>query len=78
MIFSLIPFWLPLVWALAIAIYWHFLWKEPINNWLVCLLVFAINFFFFAWSFIIFLIVAVIKSGVLNKLINKKEDEPKQ
>ena len=76
MIISLLPIWFPLIWAATIAIYWHSLWKEPINNWLICILVFAVNFFFFSWSFIIFLIIAIVKSGVLNKLINKK-DEPK-
>jgi len=77
MIFSFIPYWFPLVWALVIAIYWRYLWKEPINNWLICLLVFAINFFFFAWSFIVFLIVAIAKSGVLISLMNKKDESGK-
>lgn len=78
MIFSLVPFWLPLIWAIAIAIYWNYLWKEPLNHWMICLLVFAINFFFFAWAFIIFLIVAIVKSGILQKLMkNKTENEPK-
>ncbi len=74
---TVISFWLPMIWALAVAIYWRFLWKEPVNHWGICLLVFAVNFFFFAWSCIIFLIVMIFKSGILKKLMNTDEkDEP--
>ena len=75
---TVISFWLPLVWALFCAIYWRYLWKDPVNHWLICVLVFGVNFFFFAWTFIIFLIVMIFKSGILKSLMNKKEDEPKQ
>jgi len=66
---ALIPFWIPLLWALVITTYWRIKMKEPINHWVVCLLVFAINFFWFAFACVFFLAIAVI-----NFLI-KKEDE---
>lgn len=78
MIVSLMPFCLPFIWALAVAIYWRYLWKDPINHWIFCLLVFAINLFFFAYAIIAFLIFFIFKSGILNKLMKNKADEPGQ
>lgn len=75
MIVSLIPFWIPLIWAIAVAIYWRFLWKDPINHYIVCLLVLAINFFFFTYSFIVFLLILIFKSGILNSLMNKNKKD---
>ena len=76
MIISTITFWLPLIWALVAGIYWRFLWKEPFNNWIICLIVGAICFFWFAWTFVAFLIIVAIKKGVFKFLMNsgdKKE-----
>lgn len=71
---SVISFWIPLVWALIITIYWRKSFIEPINHWLVCALVFLVNFFWFAYMAIIFIVIAIFKSGILNK--KTKEDEP--
>ena len=76
MTIAVISFWLPLLWALFAGIYWRFLWKEPINNWLICLFVGAVCFFFFVWTILPFILVWIFKSGVLKKLMNTKEDEP--
>ncbi len=65
---------IPLLWALIITVYWRFKMKEPVNHWLVCLLVFCINFFWFVYVFVIFLVVAIIKSGILHKK-NEASDE---
>lgn len=72
---SLIPFWIPLLWALAIAAYWRLKMKEPINHWVVCALVFAANFFWFAYLCIFFLAVVVIK--FLKKEENKEDGTTK-
>lgn len=66
---SLIPFWIPLLWALAITAYWRFKMKKPINHWAVCVLIFAANLFWFAYLCIFFLAVVVIN------FIKKEKDE---
>jgi hypothetical protein len=75
MVVSTISFWFPLMFAAAIALFWRYTWKAPINHWLICLLVFAINFFWFSYVFIIFLIIAIFKSGILKSLMNNKDDK---
>jgi hypothetical protein len=77
MTITVISFWLPLIWALVAGIYWRFLWKAPINNWIVCLIVGAICFFWFALTFVLYLIVVAIKKGVFKSLTNSSE-EPKE
>lgn len=70
-----IPYILPLLWALLITCYWWFKMKNPLNHWLVCLLVFCINFFWFAWAFVVFLIIAIFNSGILYKKNNEKDNQ---
>ena len=67
---SLIPFWIPLLWALIITVYWRIKMKEPINHWVVCALVFAVNLFWFAYLCVFFLAIAVIH------FLHKKAKEP--
>ncbi len=71
-----LPILIPFIFALCIAIYWRYSWKAPVNNWLVCLLVFCVNFFWFAYAFIIFLILAIYKLGVFNSLKRNDGSEP--
>jgi len=68
---ALIPFWIPLLWALAVTAYWRFKVKEPFNHWALCVLVFAVNIFWFAYLCVIFLAFVAI-----HFLTKKKEDEP--
>lgn len=62
MTISVISFWIPLIWALLITSYWRFKIKAPYNNWWACAFVLAINFFWFAYAIVVFLLVAVINS----------------
>jgi hypothetical protein len=54
-----IPMFVPLIWAFLVTIFWRFKFGDPVNHWLVCLLVFAINFFFFTYAFIAFILIAI-------------------
>lgn len=68
---------IPLVWALIVTFYWRFKMKEPVNHWLVCLLVFCVNFFWFVYVFVIFLMVMIFKTGILHKKEESDEDANK-
>jgi len=68
----LIPMIIPFLWATLITCYWYVKVKKPFNHPLFCVLVFAINFFWFNWAFFAFLVIAIFNSVVVNK---KKEDE---
>lgn len=70
-----ISFLLPLLWALFAGISWRFMWKEPINNWIICLIIGAACFFWFAITFIGYLIALAIRFKVFSSLMNKKDDE---
>jgi hypothetical protein len=76
MVITAISFWLPLLWALFVGISWHFTWKKPINHPIVCLLLAAVCFFFFAWTIIAYIVMWIFKSGILKSLMQNKEDEP--
>jgi hypothetical protein len=54
-----IPMFVPLIWAFLVTIFWRFKFGDPVNHWLVCVLVFAINFFFFTYAFIAFILIAI-------------------
>jgi hypothetical protein len=54
-----IPMFIPLIWAVLVTIFWRFKFGDPVNHWLICLLVFAINFFLFTFAFIVFLLIAI-------------------
>jgi len=76
MVISVMSFWFPLLWTIIVVAYWRMKMREPINHWLVCALIAAVSFFFFAYTIVLFLILVLLNSGVL---FNKKEDgEPKQ
>lgn len=78
MIVSTISFWFPLLFALGVGLYWRFTWKDPINHWLICLLVFGMTFLWFGFAFIAVIIALIIKSGVLKSLMNKKDGTGEQ
>lgn len=67
-----IPTIIPLVWALLVAIFWRFRFGDPVNHWLVCVLVFAINFFFFAYAFIAFVLIAIWTLDIFKSKKDKK------
>lgn len=75
MVISFVSFWLPLLWSLLAVICWRFKMKEPINHWLICLLIGAISFFYFAYTIVLFIILLVLQSGILFKPKDKKEEE---
>lgn len=75
MIVSTISFWLPLLWAIGVGLYWRFMVKEPVNHWLVCLLVGAISFFYFATAVIVVILALILKYKVFSP---DKKDEPTQ
>jgi len=54
-----IPMFVPLIWAFLVTIFWRFKFGDPVNHWLICVLVFAINFFFFTYAFIAFILIAI-------------------
>ena len=54
-----IPMFIPLIWAVLVTIFWRFKFGDPVNHWLICVLVFAINFFFFTYAFIAFILIAI-------------------
>jgi hypothetical protein len=74
---SLIPFWIPLVWAIAAAIYFRFTFKAPVNHWGVCLIVFALNFFFFSYMCIAFLVIFVAKTLIGSQLSDNNKPNSK-
>lgn len=70
---TVISFWIPLMWAIIAGLFWRTKIKEPVNNWLVCALIAAVNFFFFSWMVIIFLVFMIIKL-----FLKTNNDEQKQ
>ena len=54
-----IPMFVPRSWAVLVTIFWRFKFGDPVNHWLICVLVFAINFFFFTYAFIAFILIAI-------------------
>ncbi len=70
---TVISFWIPLMWAIIVGLFWRAKIKEPVNNWWVCGLIAAVNFFFFSWMVIIFLAFMIVKL-----FLKTDKDEPKQ
>lgn len=63
MVVSALPIWLvALIAAVITSIYFFRYRKTFMGHYLVVLLVFAVNFFFFAWGVIVFLIGEIIRS----------------
>lgn len=54
-----IPWYISLMWAILVAIFWRYRFSDPVNNWFICIIVFFINLLFFKVSFLIFLLIAV-------------------
>lgn len=75
MVVTVISFWIPLVWAIIVGLFWRFKIKEPVNDWWVCGLVAAVNFFFFGYVFILALVFMVIKL-FLKPEFNSKKNKP--
>lgn len=62
MVVSGLPIWIVGLIALLITTVYFFRYRKTwMTHWLVVLLVFAANFFFFAWGVIIFLIGEIIR-----------------
>ncbi|MEK6828829.1 MAG: hypothetical protein AABY15_01795 [Nanoarchaeota archaeon] len=62
MVVSGLPIWIvALIATIITAVYFLRYRKTWMSHWLVVLLVFAINFFFFAWGVIVFLIGEIIR-----------------
>lgn len=65
-----LPIFVPLIWAILVTIFWRFKFGDPVNHWLICVLVFAVNFFFFTYAFIAFVLIAIWSMDIFNP--NKK------
>lgn len=63
MIFSNIPYWIPLIWAIAATAFLYFRQRKnsPLRHWLALTLCFVLNFFFFAYGIILFIILEIIR-----------------
>lgn len=73
-----ISFWLPLLWALFVGISWKFMWKEPINHWIVCAIVGALCFFWFGITVIGFLVALAIRFKIFNSLMRSSDKKDKE
>ena len=62
----------PLIWAILVTIFWRYKFGDPVNHWLVCILVFAVNFFFFTYAFIIFILIAIWTMDIFKRNKDKK------
>ncbi len=72
MIVSGIPTFIVLLIAALITIIYYFRYKNTwMSHWLVVALVFSLNFFFFAWGVIVFLVGEIIRSK-MKKTPNKE------
>lgn len=67
-----IPMFVPLIWAILVTIFWRYKFGDPVNHWLVCILVFAVNFFFFTYAFIIFILIAIWTMDIFKRNKDKK------
>ena len=67
-----IPWYVPLIWAVLVTIFWRYKFSDPVNHWLICLLVFAVNYLFFSFAFIAFILIAIFEMYIF---INKKRNE---
>ena len=73
MIVSGLPIWIVLVIATIITLIYYWRHKNTfMGNGLVILLIFAFNFFFFAWGVIIFLIGEIIRQKMKRSNNSKK------
>ena len=71
-----IPWFIPLAWAILVTIFWRYKFSDPVNHWLICILIFGINYLFFSYAFIIFVIIAIFEKNVFKfKKEKKAEDE---
>ena len=66
------PWYVPLIWAILVTIFWRYKFGDPVNHWLVCILVFAVNFFFFTFAFIIFILIAIWSMDIFKRNKDKK------
>ena len=66
------PWYVPLIWAILVTIFWRYKFGDPVNHWLVCILVFSVNFFFFTFAFIIFILIAIWSMDIFKRNKDKK------
>lgn len=68
MIVSGLSIWIVLIIAIFITVIYYVRNRKTwMSHWLVVLLVFSINFFFFAWGVIIFIVSEIIRSKFKKK-----------
>lgn len=73
MIVSGLPIWIVLAIAVVITLIYYLRYKKTfMSHWLVVLLVFALNFFFFAWGVIVFLVGEIIRQKMKGPKDSKK------
>jgi hypothetical protein len=71
----IIPFWIPIAWALFVAYRQRTSWHPPLNSWLTVALVFALNYLFFKYCVIIFILIEIIRRANFTKLKKTKKNE---
>ena len=71
----IIPFWIPIAWALFMAYRQRTSWNAPLNSWLFVALVFALNYLFFKYCVIIFILIEIIRHTAFTKLKKTKQNE---
>lgn len=69
----MIPWYVPLIWAVLVTIFWRFKFRDPINHWLVCILIFAVNYLFFSFAFIAFILIAIFEKFIVKRVNKNKE-----
>ena len=74
---SIIPCWVPLIWAIAAALYFRFTFKAPMNHWGLCLIILALNFFFFSYMCVAFLVIFIGKKLIESQLASKDNTNSK-
>ena len=58
------PWYVPLIWAVLVTILWRYKFGDPVNHWIVCVIIFFINYFFFTFAFIAFFSIAVFDKAI--------------
>ena len=69
-----IPMFVPLIWAVLVTIFWRFRLPSPYNHWLVCVLVFGVNYLFFSFAFIAFVVLAIFEKKIFKQNQNNIKD----
>lgn len=68
------PWYVPLIWAALVTIFWRYKFGDPVNHWIVCIIIFLINYFFFAFAFIAFFGIAIFEKTIVRHNNRRKNN----